>query len=609
MTTPSPPSRPLPLDPGWTDDQPSAYGPSWQRYVLGKGILKVTSTSGTAVGYDWHLTVTGTEAIAWSPRRLTTPLGAMRAADRAAAHMPPGPFEPITSPDDAIRLYMTLERARDLGYAPGAGNWDLGQARGELLTHIRILALDQRYHGPSPDQVIREAVLWWAAAARTGLRESDFDPALLGADGWERNHLRSAAVFLLAGDYSQASAELDLATTVAAPGSDVEARLGRLQTRLDEAAAGSRAEDPSRTSMTEITTRRLRQELRGLGLPPGRIEELIETAPYTEARQGWASGADFTLTAVGSAAGPRRWDLLIRPYGTGQDTPADPGLLPARAAGEATPAVNIITSQYAVVVDRSPQNGTVQVRHPDGSHGWGNASAFVPAVTVLDPALHTAIELARDLGIAPPAGPSRLRPGSPYTAWSAIVRAAGLHMASPATQAAEAAAYKATGKDPAYSQLNSVPWARAAWQALQRELSTPGPREITPRDRFSRPCLARPGCTRPGAGTGPICHAATGGRAGIPRRSGRPAARQPRQATSGYHPLTRHAGPSGEATVTALPPTGPGRNRHRPQPGCRGRYRELREVPATDQAIRAVGTALPGWRERGTPPLPSQSVQ
>jgi hypothetical protein len=478
MTSPFPPGRPL--APGWTVDQPSAYGPSWQRYVPGKGILQVTSSNGTAARYGWHLTVTGTEAIAWSPGRFPAPLRAMRAAGRFAAHMPPGPFEPITSPEEAIRLYMRLERARDLGYPPGAGDRDLARTRGELLTHIRILALHPAYHGPSPDQVIREAVLWRAVTARTGLRESDFDPALLGADGWERNHLRSAAVFLLAGDYSHASAELDLAMTVSAPGSDVGARLGRLQTRLGVTAAGLRAEDPPGTQMTGITTMRLRQELNDRRFRPAWIEALTGNAPHTEGRQDSAGNADLTLTAVVSAAGPGRWDLLTGPYGTGQDTPAGPGTLPARAAGEATPAVSIITGQYAVVVDRSPQNGTVQVRDPDGSHGRGNASAFVPAVTVLDPALHTAIKLARDLGIAPPAGPSRLRPGSPYAAWSAIVRAAGLHMASPATQAAQAAACKATGKDPAYSQLDSVPWARAAWQALQRELPAPGPAESHP---------------------------------------------------------------------------------------------------------------------------------
>jgi hypothetical protein len=471
MTTPVPPGRPLMLDPGWTDDQPNSHGPCWQRYVPGKGILKVTSisTGGIAAGYGWHLTVTGTEAIAWSPGRFPRPLGAMRAADRFAAQMPPGLFEPVTSPDEAIRLYMTLERARGVGYPPGAGDWDLDRARGELLTHIRILALHPAYHGPSPDQVIREAVLWRAAAARAGLRQSDFDPALLGADGWERNHLRSAAVFLLAGDYSQASAELDLAMTVAAPGSDVEARLGRLQTRLDVTAAGLRAEDPPGTRMTGITTMRLRQELSEQGFLPATIEALIETAPHAEGRQDSAGNADFTLTAVVSAAGPGRWDLLTGPYGTSQDTPALPGTLPARAVGEATPAVNIITGQYAVVVDRSPRNGTVQVRHPDRSRGWGTASALVPAVTVLDLALDTAIELARDLGIAPPAGRGHLRPGSPYAAWSAIVRAAGLHMASPATQAAEATAAKTTG----HSALDIVPWAWAACQALQRELSTP----------------------------------------------------------------------------------------------------------------------------------------
>lgn len=477
MTMPLPPG--LPISPGlrWANDRTGEYGPYWQRHVPGKGILRVTSTSTSrAAGgtrYDWHLTVTGTEAIAWGPPgRYSSPRAAMRAADQFAAEMPPGMFESVTSPGDAARLYMTLERARALGYPPGTADLYLDQVRGELLTHIRILALDPAYRGPAPDQVIREAMLWRATAARTGLADSDFDPVVLGADSWERGHLRAAAVFLFTGDYRDAGAELDLAMTVAAPGSDAESLIGRLRARLDEAAAGHSAEDPSRTSMTGITTRRLRQELRNLGVHPGRIEELIETAPYTEARQGWTGSGDFTLTAVESAAGPRRWDLLTRPHGTGHDTPGRPGTLSARPPGEATPAVNVVTGQYAVVVDRSPQHGTVRVRHPDGSHGWGNACAFVPAVTVLDPALNTANERARDLGIAPPAGPGPLRVGSPYAAWCATVRAAGLDMTSPATRAAEAAAYKATGKDPAYSQLDNVRWARAACQALQKELFT-----------------------------------------------------------------------------------------------------------------------------------------
>jgi len=97
----------------------------------------------------------------------------------------------------------------------------------------------------SPDQVICEAVLWRGAAARTGLRDSDFDPATLGASRWQRQHLRAAAVFLLAGDHGAASTELDLATAVAAPGSDAESLIGRLRTRLDEADARTRAEAPS----------------------------------------------------------------------------------------------------------------------------------------------------------------------------------------------------------------------------------------------------------------------------------------------------------------------------------------------------------------------------
>jgi hypothetical protein len=533
MTTPFPPGLPVRLSPGWTSDRTGTYGPCWQRYVPGKGILRVTRTSGSAAQYNWHLTVTGTEAIAWgSPGRYSRPRDARRAADRFAAWMPTGLFESITNPADAARLYMTLERAHDLGAPPGAADVYLDRARAELLTHIRVLARNPAYHGPTPDQVIREAVLWRAATARTGLADSDFDPAVLGADGWERRHLRAAAVFLLTGDYSEASAELKLATTVAAPGSDAESLIGRVRTRLDEEAPGPQAEDRSRTSMTGITTRRLRQELRDLGVHPVRIEELIETAPYTESRQGWSGVADFTLTAAVSAAGPRRWDLLIRPHGTGDDdTPDGPGTPATRTAGEATPAISIVTWQYAVVVDRSPQHGTVRVRHPDGSHGWGDASTFVPAVTVLDPALNTAIELARDLGIAPPAGPGRLRPGSPYTAWCAMVRATGLDMASPATQAAQAAAYKATGKDPAYSQLDSVPWARAAWQALRTELSTPG------RHTDDRPAvLSRAGAAAPGRAGGhdfPSAPAARQGTSPARRAAGKGIASPTRQAGPG----------------------------------------------------------------------------
>ena len=328
------------------------------------------------------------------------------------------------------------------------------------------------------DQVIREAALWRAAAARTGLRDSDFDPAVLGVSRWERQHLRAAAVFLLAGDHSAAGAELELSTAVAAPGSDAESLIGGLRTRLDEADARARAEAPSTISMTGLTTRKLRGELRDLGFSWRKITALTEAALSAEGRRDPSGGAVFSPAIVVSADERGRWDLLVGPFGTGRDAPGATGALASLTAGGALPVVNRETWQYAFVTGRSPQNGTVEVRHPDGSHSRVAASWLVPAVTVLDTGLDTAVQLARDLGITPPDGPGRLQYGSPYTAWTAIARATGLYMNALAVEAAQAAATETTGLgDPGNANgapRNSVLWARAACQALRAALPAPG---------------------------------------------------------------------------------------------------------------------------------------
>jgi hypothetical protein len=395
---------------------------------------------------------------------------------------PPAPlFEGITSRDDAVRLYMSLERSRDVGDWPGGPDWCLSEARGELLVRIRNLYdLDAYRRGPSPDQVVREAALWRAAAARTGLRDSDFDPQLLGAGTWEREHLRAAAVFLLAGYDNAAGAELGLAMTVAAPGSEAGSLIGRLRARLGEAAAQARAEDPSAASMTGITTRKLREELRDLGFSPGKITALTEAALSADARGAPAGGAGSSPAVTVSAGKRGQWNLLIGPYGTGRDAPGVTGALASLTAGKTIPVVYRQTGQYAFVTGRQPQGGTVEVRDPDGSPGRVAAMWLVPAVTVLDTGLDTAVELAHDLGIAPAAGPGMLRYGSPYTAWVSIARATGLYMNAPAVEAAEVAASRATGLgDPGNANgapRDSVPWARAACQALRVALSVTGQR-------------------------------------------------------------------------------------------------------------------------------------
>jgi hypothetical protein len=152
-----------------------------------------------------------------------------------------GVFEGITSRDDAARLYMTLERARDSGDWRGGPDRYLSEVRGELLARFRILYdLDAYRRAPAPDQVVREAALWRAAAARTGLGDTDFGPQLLGAGTWEQEHLRAAAVFLLAGYDNAAGAELGLAMTGAAPASDAGSLIGGLRAQLGEAGSGQR---------------------------------------------------------------------------------------------------------------------------------------------------------------------------------------------------------------------------------------------------------------------------------------------------------------------------------------------------------------------------------
>jgi hypothetical protein len=114
--------------------------------------------------------------------------------------------------------------------------------------------------------------------------------------------------------------------------------------------------------------------------------------------------------------------------------------------------------------------------------------------------------------------------------------------------------------------------------------------------RAARGCCGYRSWHRP-AGRGliprPARCGAVGG-AGFPEYSGGLPGRQLRSAARAqWRRLACRAGPSGEATVIpAWPPACTGRCQQRLQPGWRhSEARELREVPATDQAIRASAAA------------------
>jgi hypothetical protein len=153
------------LEPGWSDDEPNLYGPCYQRYVPGKGILRVAGLGEADGGYSWYLGLGKPAELIWAPGgRFARPGDAMRDADRQLAERQPGIWEPLT-PGEARLLYVKL-----------AGAEGLDPAREDLFTQIRIQALDPGYDGPNPFVIQHEAALHgYDALLRRAWREGDTD--------------------------------------------------------------------------------------------------------------------------------------------------------------------------------------------------------------------------------------------------------------------------------------------------------------------------------------------------------------------------------------------------------------------------------------------------
>ena len=157
MTTPTPPANPRNLEPGWSFDRHTPAGPSYCRYVPGKGMLKVVAQDRDR-GYAWYLSTSPARSLLrpWEsltvPREgFTRPQDAMLDADRQMSQLPPGMFEALT-PGAARELFRRLSGAHNW---PGDGHLDLNQVRNELSVQIRIHAADPAYRGPDPHKFIQ----------------------------------------------------------------------------------------------------------------------------------------------------------------------------------------------------------------------------------------------------------------------------------------------------------------------------------------------------------------------------------------------------------------------------------------------------------------------
>ena len=152
------------LEPGWSDSEPNLHGRCYQRYVPGKGILRVVGLGEAAGGYTWHLGPGRTAELIWATGdRFTGPGDAMRDADRQLAGRPPGMWESLT-PGEARLLYVKLAGAEGLDPA-------LHQ---DLFTQIKIQALDSGYDGPNPFMIEHEAAIrGYAAQLRRAWRDGD----------------------------------------------------------------------------------------------------------------------------------------------------------------------------------------------------------------------------------------------------------------------------------------------------------------------------------------------------------------------------------------------------------------------------------------------------
>jgi hypothetical protein len=147
MTTPTRPGLAGDLEPGWSRDEPSPYGPCYQRHAPGKGILRVVARGGQ--DYAWYLSTTSRpESLSWPRDGFARPRDAMRDADQVTPRLPVRMFEVLT-PDEAQELYRKLARAKDWGRDWGRpGETALDEVRDELFRQMQIQATDPGYRGP-----------------------------------------------------------------------------------------------------------------------------------------------------------------------------------------------------------------------------------------------------------------------------------------------------------------------------------------------------------------------------------------------------------------------------------------------------------------------------
>jgi hypothetical protein len=248
MTTPAP----APLDspePGWRQDGPLSFaGPCFQRYVEGKGVVRVvpgsllnslTGIESMAEGYAWYLSAGADDVLTIPEQGFAAAGDAIRDADQHAGSLPPGMFEHL-DPERARRLYFRLTRATDLGITRRGYDPDLVPVLRELFTHIKILALNPDYEGPSPWEIRELARKWREIAARSGLRDSDFSQTAALTGGQAAAYIGHAAEQLTAGrpeDADQALQRAASACEMTADGLRQRGIIEDLRRRMNEATA------------------------------------------------------------------------------------------------------------------------------------------------------------------------------------------------------------------------------------------------------------------------------------------------------------------------------------------------------------------------------------
>lgn len=156
MTNPAPPAGPGDLEPGWSHDEPSPFGPCYKRHAPGKGMIRAVDHGRR--GYAWFLsTASRPESLSEARGPFARPRDAMRDADRQVPLLPQRMFEDLT-PADTRELYRKLSRACDWGR--DTREPDLDEVLGELFRQMTIQATDPGYHGPAPHtfiHAVREA--------------------------------------------------------------------------------------------------------------------------------------------------------------------------------------------------------------------------------------------------------------------------------------------------------------------------------------------------------------------------------------------------------------------------------------------------------------------